>query len=75
MNQAEFRLEYSDNMSDKLESKVGRDIIREMEKKNQIKDTTLTVKLDEKDIHIKASSIHQLVKRFAKGIFKQYKIS
>ena len=48
--------------------------MREMSKKSDHKESTLQIKIGEEDFTIKANSIHQFVKKFAKSIFKSYKI-
>ena len=49
--------------------------MREISKKNNHKDSTLKIKIGEDDVTIKANSIHQFVKKFAKSIFKFYDIT
>lgn len=36
--------------------------------------TTLKIKVGQNDVEIKTTSVHQLVKRFARSVFKNYKI-
>ena len=66
-----FKIDESDSGgSEKLESKVGTDIIKHMNKQTEGKFTTLKLKVGENDVEVKTACIHHLVKKMAKAIFK-----
>lgn len=72
INGKAFRLEESDTNSENIESKYGTKIIHELNKKNNERRSTLKIKVGENSVQIKTTSIHQLVKKFARSIFKNY---
>lgn len=74
LNGKAFRLEESDTNSENIESKYGTKIIHELNKKTNERRSTLKIKIGENNLEIKTTSIHQLVKKFARSIFKNYGI-
>lgn len=73
---AKFRFhDNSENHSDRLESKAGTTILNEMNEVINNKNAfCLKLKVGENDIEVKTTSLHHLVKKFAKTIFKKYHI-
>ena len=69
-----FKLEDNDS-EDRLESKIGYDILKEAGKKPLDRMmTTFKLKLGKHDVEVQAASVQHVVKRFAKSIYKEYKI-
>ena len=80
VNGMKFKIDESDSGSagsEKIESKVGHEIIRLMNKETQVngKETTFKIKVGESNVEVKTASVHHLVKKMAKGIFREYKIN
>ena len=54
-----------------MESKVGRDILKEANNKLDYKGSmTIKLKVGNNDVEVKTASIHHIVKKFARTIFK-----
>lgn len=56
-------------------SMIGKQICKDVEKYNAHQATTLTIHDGNEIINIRTSSIQRLVKKFARRIFKQFKIN
>ena len=70
-----FQLDESENTSDGcIESKIGRDILKEMSAKLNEKMTTVKMKVGRNDIEVRTACVHNIVKRFVRMIFKEYNI-
>lgn len=72
---AQFQFDDGDSGEDRLESKIGRDILKEMNQRNDDKGSmTLKLKVGKNDVEVRTASIHHIVKKFARTIFKEYGI-
>lgn len=70
-----FKIDESDSNSagsERIESKIGHEIIKLMNKEASVngKETSFKIRVGENDVEVKTASIHHLVKKMAKGIFR-----
>ena len=73
---AQFRFQdNSSNQEDRLESKAGTTILNEMNQlENSKKAICLKLNVGKSTIEVKTTSLHHLVKKFARTIFKKYEV-
>lgn len=74
MNGKTFRLSETESNSEWKESKSNKQIHESSSNFNKDHRTSWKIAIGENDVEIKTTSIHHLVKKYAKSIFKHYKI-
>ncbi len=65
----------TESNSERRESKYADKVIQELNKSNKEQRVSFKIAIGENDVEIKTTSIHHLVKKYARNTFKNYNIN